>query len=278
MTLPSDVISEILSHDPQLILSGRQLSREISTKLGPSYIREICRKKITATEFDQYISKFPRTIVIIYHQKYSEPAFPPMLTAEIYNYNIGYNKIMLMTEYTVPMFELFGGAYFIVEYDDVMPNLKNIYPTNPAFSIHRNYPDIIMPGGELDLLSTYKILQTRLGCLRINPHFAKEVVIQRFNQIVNEYLNHPSQTRILDLYLYLLAHTWVFDIEGYPNIMYGININYKNRPMHGYQPIYNKDYIDQPINTEKNMKTLKEIRTKVDQLIIKIKYHLMNLD
>lgn len=264
--LPTDVISHIMSQDPQLLLTGRQLSQEISRKLSPAYIREVCSKRITRTEIDNYLAKKPRTLVITYSwQLFRGTEFLFDFTTEIYTYNYNtYNNINLFTSYK---YSSQGNSYYINDnhhYNyDVMPE----FPGQNEMSQHKNYPQIIMPDGELDLLSIYKILRTRLGCLRINPKFAKEVILERFNAIVTSYLNHPSQTHILDLYLYLFAHTWVFNIEGDVDIE-RFRIDFQR----------DANYIDRPTSDPENLQRLSDIRKKINELIIIIRNELEKLN
>lgn len=267
--LPSEVIAEILSHDPNLILSGRQLSRQIYQRLDPIYLKQFCLAKINQKELDTYLFTRPKIFALFTHQIISEDDRPLVPTCELYFYFLSsYLSLNISCHY----FEDFDETYYSLAFRN---DIGNTNPTNIKLQTDKhltnNYPNVLDPVNEVDLLSMYKILRTRLTCLRINPDYAKNTVINRFNQIVTGYMNHPSRTRILDLYMYLIVHMWIFNINGVVlnNLALEIDFTIDTK---------NNGFIDQPINNPRNQRILNEHRQQIDELIILIRQELNKLN
>lgn len=272
-------IYENISYDPESTLRHRHLSRQNSQQVDPAF----CQQNITQIELDRYIrEERPKTIITIYSAGHVNPHsiiisiyhyLPTRTTAEYIN--TGYGD----TSKEIPDFK-----YYVTIVPEMIAYDSPRLPDEDIYSEHRNYPNIINLRGEVDLLSMYRILQRRLVCSEVNLHFAKQVVIKRFNDIVNGYLNHPSQTRILDLYLYLMAHAMVFDLGINPLSSFDIDIDmFGNPAIDPDDPEYigplssDPNYIDQPLNDPQTMSTINQVRLEVNRLISVIREQLNRL-
>ena len=67
----------------------------------------------------------------------------------------------------------------------------------------------------LDLVSTYRIVNQRYSYTKEDQLYAKEYVQRQFKQICDnhEILTQKNPIYYFDLYLYLIAQTWVFNID-----------------------------------------------------------------
>lgn len=272
MELPKEIINQILQQYPDLILTGRQLSKETSQLLNPSFIQQICRKKITPHEFQNYLLTSPKFFALIDSITSQHPLkLPNIIEAKLYLNNFGerYSEHKISTDY----FDYPGNNdQYVLDFRsaDGFEPVEDEMELNPGTpSIYHNYPDILGPETEPDLLTIYKILMKRLNCLKINSRFAKEIVIDRFNHIVNQYLNHRSQARILDLYLYLILHTWIFNIEGIIPDSQELAIKIIEND--------NPDYLDRILDIPYNLRTINYVKQEIQRLIVLVRDELDRL-
>ena len=200
-SLPLDMQKKILSEDKDVLVRSLPTSKKFSQMLLQSVI-DLCERPIGFAELTNYLNTS--------NSKKSAVYFLP-------------NKISLSIE-----------AYI---YFNVLPNhtVKNVIDTQHAERISRgtkqyrviyqlpfsvesmsmtkdiehhfmNTDNIF----DIDLLTYYKILKNRLGCVTANPEYAKSKTIDKLNKIVNS-MNFGINK--LNLYVYLISYKWIFNID-----------------------------------------------------------------
>jgi hypothetical protein len=87
--------------------------------------------------------------------------------------------------------------------------------TGQQSGIDRELP-MVLVRPQLDLLSTYRILQTRLDCISRQTDFAQAEVIRRLDDIYQYYQQHPNVLSLLATYGYLNFQGMVLNIYPLP--------------------------------------------------------------
>lgn len=229
--LPPEIQEEILSTDPQLLHRSLTLSQEYSQLLSRNALRILCSKPISSAELRNYLENEQPRLFIIYNPSNSN-AYPvntgdsivdSTATAYIYTLSEGNHwncsTISTMVLYHDPdniIFEQYGLMPILALKDRAINDI--LRDTDQSYLV--------------DLLTTYRILRKRIGCVGINPIFAKNTVINLFSQIVSTHQNLGNPIYLFDLYCYLAAHTWIFNIDFPINdIEIEVDINHNRIPL-----------------------------------------------
>ena len=208
-TLPPDLLRLIFSEQyPR----GSQLSRRYQSILSPTAYQTLCQLPISKSEVNTYYQQFPRNIALFYTLKdvtsfdlYRlngiNPDFDP--TDNIFN------RISFYCHFTEkPAEDENGDEIYLNAYEFYFPDefLVDYNWSKLPQDLEKQSPTVF------DILSQYHIFNQRLGCININPTYVKNHLLSLFDQIIDRYLNHSNPIYILDLYCYLIGHTWIFNI------------------------------------------------------------------
>lgn len=217
--LPLEIQEHILRYRPELIIPYTKTSSDIRNITSRLYVEELCKRPISYLEIEAYLDKFP-TLFSIY--------YPPDKQFIIY-YKIGQSK------YIEDIFKL---DIYLIDRDTTDPDLIYFARNDPVHLI--TYAPVTNLGRvpldsstvhamvlqmcqynrkyctQLDLLSIYRILQNRLGCVYRQPDYAKQYVLKYLDDVYNKYLQNRTIDILIDTHAYLFIHSKIFNI--YPSI------------------------------------------------------------
>ena len=208
-TLPAEIREKILRNEPRASLT---LSREYPQLLSRSLLKKLCFNPVSNSEFISYLQNDHPRLFAIY--KPSNSITYPLNTGDIMLNNVAAAYI-----YTLSSGETWNCNIIptMLGYDD--PDNLEVYALQPIISIDPQDSNKIVALGLLDhstifdVLTLYRILRKRFGCMQIDPNFAKTATIEYFNTIVSNHYNLHNPIYLLDLYCYLAAHTWIFNLS-----------------------------------------------------------------
>ena len=240
LDLPNEIQNEILRIYPETLINSITLAKKFPKQL----LKLLCNLRITSNEFIKYIKTDPRTFMTFR---------PP--DSELFEFNSPEEDFKYDTWvdiYTLTAPENWTMLYLIItsELNEVCINPDSHDKSNSTF-LERiiNHYDPQTPM-YLDLLSTYRIVNKRTQCN------AKDFVKRQFNEIVENHkiliLQNPIYS--FDLYLYLIAHTWIFNIDS-PLLLLS------------KETIIKTDKYRQPLS---DIKELDEIKSAITRLIQEI--------
>ena len=205
-TVPPDLFRLIFSNQlPQ----GSQLSQRNRSILSSTAFQTLCSLPISQTEINNYLQKFPRNIALFYtsydvtyFDLYRLNGIYPTYTPSdnIFNriqFYCTFNEIYSTDSYGN---DLFSPAYQFI-FPDETPETDNwtVFPHN-------------ISDATFDILSQYYIFNNRLGCISVNPSYVKDHLLELFDQTIDRYSSSSNPIYLLDLYCYLIGHTWIFNI------------------------------------------------------------------
>jgi len=217
--LPPEIQERILRYHPELVIPYTKTSSDIRNITSRLYVEELCKRPISDLEIKAYLDESP-TLFSIY--------YPPEKQFIIY-YKIGQSK------YIEDIFKL---DINLIGRDTVDPYLTHFATNGPTYLI--TYAPVTDLGGvpldsstvytmvlqmcrygdkycsQLDLLSIYRILQNRLGCVYRQPDYAKQYVLKYLDDVYNEYLQNRTIDILINTHAYLFIHSKIFNI--YPSI------------------------------------------------------------
>ena len=178
--LPSEVISISLRYAgmPQ---TSRQLSRGMHTASSLDYLESICNEPIKEDELNEYINN-KITVGTVWGKldPMGFTIYTPLLEQ-------GYTNDM--------------SIYLGQSDDEIDPVGHGEEYVNKIYN-----PNIT----DYDLITTYRVLKARIGCISINPNFAKDKASQMFNDLVDQWYNKDN---LIYLYGYLYMNMRVMNLQ-----------------------------------------------------------------
>ena len=190
--LPIDLQQEILSKDLKLLWIGRQLNKEIRTRLYPAYVEYLGNKRLTNKEIQKHRDKL-RIIYFdwcayVWDRNFYYIDDPQMHPNMAYSYVASQSNDE--TEYEIKI------------NDGTLKNISDLALSDG------NLPYLGME--EFDILIIWRAYMDRKECMANDPNYAKKQTIQAFNQIVSKRHNSKRISPLTTLFGYLLTHLWLF--------------------------------------------------------------------
>ena len=204
--LPLDLQASIFSDSPTLVKQGMSINPQLGQRMK-SGILELCQQKISLEEFKTYLTTLPRVLYIC--TKNPEGVTYSILNLINVTSNIPgptgpYDK----TKWVEGCQLSASDNYIYMGHEDSSPPTMDQLIEDIELhyqNIDVDYDEIILDF-DFDLLTTYRILSSRLSCIQADPLFAFNETKRRFEQKISE-LSSPY------LYAYLITQTWIFNIN-----------------------------------------------------------------
>ena len=208
--LPSELISKTLRYNNQSNIS-RELSKGLYEASELDYMESICSGPINENEIQKYMK--------------NKITFG-FVTMDDYNAT----NMIIMTYVGDSFYEYQSYLAISILIRESRLYVMKINDYQNSFNSSRFYPPDIKI---YDLITTYRIMKTRITCITINSTFAKTYTSNFFKGLINEWDNFEN---LIYLYTYLY-----------------INMRIMNLPIDGPSPVYNlapadKNIILQTIN------------------------------
>ena len=211
-SLPAEIRERILRNNPQLLHSSFTLSSEYPQILSNAALRKLCSQPISNSEFLNYLQNdFPRLFMIY---RPSNSKFYPVNSDNIFADNTALTIIYTLSENTTWNFDMISTMVSYQNPDNIIFDQYGLMPI-----MRENFENVESIMGRLhttnifDLLTTYRILRKRIGCTHIDPNFAKTYVRNHFKTLVENHQQLHNPIYLFDLYCYLAAHTWIFNLN-----------------------------------------------------------------
>lgn len=207
--LPSEIKTEIFGQIPETSLIGNQLNRKAYSAASKILLRDICTRPISEKEIRAYIATQPRLIGIV-ESDISWLKIDDLHTTVLFLQNYSDNPAHAEWAHTyINLYEDQSTEYTELSYQG--SNETHGWENEELFKVDTVYNITFRrPGSTLDLVSMYRILSKRLGCIKLDPNFAKQYVLDKFEQIVTA---TPSILYPLYLHIYLLMYVWIFNLH-----------------------------------------------------------------
>ena len=221
--LPAELREYIISQRSELLLPFSQTSKEYQEMLS----HQICELPITIDEFESNSSK--SRISGILTTSVDHPYGATFIL------EISVKKLQYCEEITISTIVL-------------TPEGKIVLATDV------DYNKLVGVGSYLDLLIDYNIMNNRLNCVRLNPKFANNYILNDLNLIRNKYDNAMLKNIIDYDYLYVLIYTYMFLLMN----TYVFNI---------YSSIDPEDLVNLPNNLIEIKKDIQFMFDKIEKAI-----------
>ena len=158
--LPLETQLQILEQNPEMLIRYRQVSPLYRSALSDEYIRRYCDLPISQKEIIDYID-FGLTNRAFGYLHFTQLPYKGMLSYgfvmlgydETFDDQKGYTALRLSAGYDKSYITVIFNTFSNIMWDINKSNIK------------------------LDLLSLYYILRKRLGCMNINPGYAKQRIM-----------------------------------------------------------------------------------------------------
>ena len=201
-TLPQELQIEIFSQSPEISIIGQQLSKTLQPIANEVCMKTIGLNPISQTEVKNYFKTIPKMVGCI-----PGDVKNGCFSASIFMFqdcgSRDYEPVWIATN-ICPTFENIADNKTTIE----------MYYFNPEHSgdescciVHdiRDKPRL----ETYDILTTYRILKRRKGCMEIDPQYAKKRALEIFDEICsrNDGLN------LIYLHLYLIIHIWILNLD-----------------------------------------------------------------
>lgn len=225
--LSLDTQIDILSQDTNLLITGIQLNKQLNQRLTPLLLKRLCKRPLTFNEVKRYIDQKHKVGILSMDQVFGDVTNVKIIIPMKFNPSLWIQntitviKFSDMLHYKIPQGRVTNDPYIYYE-------------------------------GDYDILTTYNILKTRIGCNNILPDFAKIETLLRFNEFVDKFIDGNIYD-LMTLYLYLIMHIDILNLNITPVSDFTFNIT------------------DQTINS--NWLTIK---TQISILIDLIRQYLIN--
>ena len=172
--------------------------------MNKPYLSEICQQPLTQKEITTYMNDRPRILTLL----------------QIYKGNVLHRLNILMAS-PYPTLQWSNSSIKLMDYTGIPGMINNRYlytPSEQTTTIDINQMNQLLNDSQyevyLDVKSIYEILTKRLECMNIDPSYAKRETKRRFQILIGQWQNNNRVSDLL-LYMYLVGHTWVFNIN-YP--------------------------------------------------------------
>ena len=189
--LPRDLQLLILSENPNNLYRSAFLNRELNTLTQTNRQLAMCSKSLKPKDYYSFFSSLPERFSIFHIWHFPESSWNVFKFEKINK--VTYDSIFLSSFETVRgQTILKPHSYFLSIYD--LANITGNYTFD-----YKNFNDL-----SLDIFSQYEILLNNVSCSAI----AKQIIVDRFKQNVNDYINNDEF-----LYAYLLSNSSISTIE-----------------------------------------------------------------
>lgn len=192
--LPPDIQREILSLEPKMLNEIMMSSKAIYYTLQPILLDKVCNKPISRSEYRNYLRTKPEIFATFYY---------------IDRFFAGFDTKLYKRSSDDNYSEWIDDIFNYSEMKDILGKSKRI--NNAKVTI-----DYILSrfSNDLDLKTQYQIYRKRLGCVNLDPFFAKKKVKQEFNELMIELNNEKIYVRSkMIAYIYLATHIEIFNID-----------------------------------------------------------------
>ena len=203
-TLPLELQIEILSQYPETSIIGQQLSKTLQPAANDACLKTVGLTPLSKKELENYLKTEPRIVGLISGN--ANDLIDDYLFAHVYMLqNYGLDQPEWASTSINPIREEINDHQIRIELfychetfswqDTELCTLNNLC-RNPS---EYNY----------DILTIYRILKRRKGCMHIDPQYAKKRALAIFEKICakNDGLN------LIYLHLYLSMHVWIFNLD-----------------------------------------------------------------
>lgn len=206
LNLPDEIQNEILKIYPETLIVAIRLSKKFSKQLKILLIE----MQITSKEFSKYLETNPRASMIFLKSPSTD--FYEFYNPVRYEYNNHAQTLIYlanaMDDWSITKIASTTNYNFKNQMQFCLRDQTShiIGKPNHSASIEKYKSSI-----SFDLLSTYRIIANR--CKKSEQ--AKILVRKRFREVLKYYerLIVKNPLYRFDLYLYLIGHTWIFNIN-----------------------------------------------------------------
>jgi hypothetical protein len=207
LSLAPEIQERILVQNPDLIRIFSQVNSQYETLLKRKYFNIICSEGISVDEVYNAIG-YKQPIMGLYYRDEND--------------DFTTSNHLLLIRQVDPLMQDVTSTIIEILFNNVTDVIINQITRDDV-----NYYDNDMLITE-DLLSSYNTYTHRLSCMKINPNYAKNVILSRLDKAI-EYYNkriHDSSNidseykyRIIDLYMDLIMNKYAFNILDNSNLM-----------------------------------------------------------
>lgn len=214
-TLPRELQIEIFAQCAETSIVGRQLSKTLQPAANDVYIKTVGLKPISLKEFKNYLETTPKILGRMFGTAH----------------DLIYDRFLFAN---ISMLQNFGqesewaSTTFGPMYDDDDDQINIFYQHETLSWQDTDLDDINglckTNINAYDILTIYRILKRRKGCMKIDPQYAKKRTLAIFDEICakNDGIN------LIYLHLYLSIHVWIFNLDIEMNC-YSLTYNDKTK-------------------------------------------------
>jgi len=269
--LPSElqyhILEQGLDHETkQMILSLMQTSKGMRER----FLNAICRRKISTIEFIRYLDERPQLFAFFKKDSSLDDELIYKYIGMLFSF---FSQGINPNDPNTTRYVLLDK---IVSYYNEDGHLS-VVMSDLGYVTIKSILEIINDFTEVDLLTTYRILSHRLGCMNADPEYAKNETLRRLQEHINE--RKGSLYQMLSLYTYLIVNARVMNL-----LSKEIHFDFGNEYIDlQYPNIIPEDLSFQflesltPMPTEEQNKRLQSIMEQIPILIRQIRTYIEKL-
>ncbi len=211
-TLPLELQIEIFSQYPETSIIGLQLSKTLQLAANEACLKTVWLNPISKTEFKNYLETEPKIFGRIFGN-----------AQDLIDDRILFANISMLQNFSSDRPE-WASTSFGPSYDDHQIDIFYSHETT-SWEDERldKIKDLCLANvNTYDILTTYRILKRRKGCMLIDPQYAKKRALAVFDEICTK----SDGLNLIYLHLYLSMHVWIFNLDLAMNCY---NLTYDNK-------------------------------------------------
>lgn len=291
--LPLEIQEQIVEQNPEMVTTLSRI-RPFYQATSRTYLQTLCQQPITPSEISNYLDGRPtlfgtfglsKNYFTLYTRSSGDRYFYTdfgleVLGVDITGEDLDPEMLQLIDEFG-PLFSpeyrpRIGIEAVDTHFDDYFT--QDIKETVESYLRSRrvqrselvtNFPEVLLKP-ELDLVSIYRILQTRLGCVSRQPDFAKTEVLRRLDLVYNNYTQNPDILLLLTTHGYLFLQASVLNVYPSPTIYAILEIAFTSDGLAIADP-------NEPENFDKANSDVAAMRQEIEPLYLKVRQALEDL-